>query len=247
VIEIEPGQTVEVDEDDFATFENHSAFAVICLDHVSTETSAHHRAGHDVNVKTLPVEIDRTNDDDVLRAQEEVLVALSAAVDDHCLRTLLAHGDAQVEDVDPGHLEDWLSVAVTDAFTSSRNDCVADVIMDCELQGFVGRRQPDDHRIFKAGRLTTRLNQMNRWSPVDQGLYLVVAHPHVVPLTARAAIHMSSHTLGRTEFLTASCTFSYAPRIAAHPGSVRMARVPFDSHDAWAQAFSQASLAPTHP
>jgi hypothetical protein len=85
---------------------------------------------------------------------------------------------------------------------------------------------------------------MFRHQPVDRGFYVVVNQQHVIGLSSRVSLFLSSQSLdAASEYLSARCELAYRPRLDFHPGAVRIARVTFADEDAWRTA--ARSAAPT--
>lgn len=233
--DLDAGTSVRLEEDDErgGTFERHSAFARQSPHYLEEDTPERHDRRHDAVVRTAPAPFDRTNADDVDRVQHELMLQLAGAVDDHCLRTLLA-SEVRTDDVAPDRLDAWLAEAAVAIRTDTRTACDVEAVLDVELDALLDQQRAGcgcDH--VDLGWLRCETASMARGGSFDEGFHVVVSTEHLVGLSSRAALFYTSHVLGDEEYLSARCELAYAPRLRSRPGAVRVARVRFDDAAHW--------------
>ena len=114
-------ETVELDEDDpSGMFEEHSAFALMSHMYIDSVVPDDHARTHEQSIKTMPTPFDRTNQDDVDRAQDDLMIQLAGEVDHQCLSTLLASPSIEVIDLEPAELEGWVRASAVDILLDTR-------------------------------------------------------------------------------------------------------------------------------
>lgn len=237
-------ETVELDaEDPSDTFEEHSAFALMSHMYIDSDVPLEHARTHDQSIKTMPTPFDRTNQDDIDRAQDDLMIQLAGEVDHQCLGTLLASPSIEVVDLPPAELDDWVRASILEILLDTRSNCGTDVLIDGELAPLLSTALDKGRPYVDVGWNRANVYEMNRHQPVEQGLYVVVNLQHVIPLSRRVSLFFQSHSLDEgTEYLSARCDLTYQPRLDFHPGAVRIARVTFADEDAWRAAARAAAL-----
>lgn len=239
VTDIGKNQTIRLDDDESCTdrFEGHCAFARTSRHYMEDETPSTHDVAHDVRVKTMPNQFDRTNQDDVDRVQEDLMIQLAGEVDAYCLAALIRSTHVQVDDVAAEDLDSWITKQGIEVRLESRSDCSVDVVFDNELNPFITETWEDGDAYVDLGWLRAPTYGVSRHQPISDGLYVLVARQHVVPLSTRYALFLTSHQMDKdTEYLSAHAEFAFNPRLTFHPGVVRIARVQFDDEIAWKDA-----------
>lgn len=236
-------ETVRLDDESRASaFENHSAFARVSFLWIDHEVPVGHLARHDTSITTLPTPFDRSNLDDVDRTQDDLLIQLAGQVDRHCLDILLASTGAPVVDIAPGDIDEWTRASILEIKLDTRSGCGVDVLLDNEISPLITTGEDDGLRHVDVGWRRSNVYQMSRHQPVEQGFFVVVNRQHVIGLSSRAALFLSSQSLDATsEYLSARCELAYQPRLDFHPGAVRIARVTFADEDAWRTAARSAA------
>lgn len=228
-------ETVRLEDDPQSeSFENHSAFARISHSWLSSDVPSGHDPSHDLSVKTMPTQYDRTNRDDVDRAQDDLMIQLAGEVDAHCLDVLLRSLAISVDDVDRDQMNTWIRQSILDVHLTTRSNCGIDIVFDGELEPFIATVHREGPRAVDVGWERANVYGMNRHRPVQDGLYVVVNQQHVIGLSSRAHLFYTSHSLDQgAEYLSARCDLAYQPRLDFHPGAVRIARVTFADEDDW--------------
>ncbi|MFT4263584.1 MAG: hypothetical protein QM572_09395 [Nocardioides sp.] len=227
-----PNQSVRLNDEDWdlAPFVSCSAFCSVGPAEPEESSPVGHDPRHDVELESAPTLFDRSNRDDVERAQAEAMEQLSGVVDDHCLRTVLRQHHAAV-DVAARDLNDWIAQAALDVLLDTRKHTGLDIVLDTELRHFVDRRLERDHRMVGFGTATGWVYGMARHGSFAEPFYVIVAEPDLLGLSSRLALYLASHVLGDAEYLSARCDLAYAPRLDA--GALRIARVRFPDEAAW--------------
>ncbi|MDF9716071.1 hypothetical protein INN71_02970 [Nocardioides sp. ChNu-153] len=237
--DLDAGTSVRLEEDDErgGTFEGHSAFARHSPHYLEEDTPDRHDRRHDVVVRTAPAQFDRTNADDVDRVQHELMLQLAGAVDDHCLRAVLAAAPAAgttVDDVGADDLDAWLADAACAVSLDTRSACDVEAVLDVELDAFLEQQRGGCGAPYvDLGWTRCDTAPMARGAAVDEGFHVALSTEHLLGLSSRAALFYISHVLGADEYLSARCELAYAPRLRFHPGAVRVARVRFDHEAHW--------------
>ncbi|MRJ76494.1 hypothetical protein GEV29_08105 [Aeromicrobium sp. SMF47] len=237
-------ETVRLDEDDPSdTFATHSAFALMSFDHLEATVPEGHSTRHDHSIKTMPTPFDRTNQDDADRTQDDLMIQLAGAVDDHCLSVVLDDSTVEVTELEVAELDGWIRSAALDIVLDTRDSCGIDLLVDGELTPFISSSVQEGRPFVDVGWTKTNVYEMNRHRAVEKGFYAVLNLQHVISLSARASLFFTSHSLDQaTEYLSARCDVAYAPRLDFHPGAVRVARVAFADEAAWRTAARAAAL-----
>ncbi|QGG42338.1 hypothetical protein [Aeromicrobium yanjiei] len=237
-------ETVQLDEDDsqVSIFQNHCAFDRISTHWIEADARAGHDPKHDQSVKTMPTPFDRTSQDDIDRTQDDLVIQLSAEVDAHCLDVLLSTA-LPVDDVDPTQINQWVRQSILETRLGTRSQCGVDIVVDGELEPLLTTINTVGPRAVDVGWERANVYAMNRYRPIDAGLYVVVNLQHVIGMSTRATLFYTSHSLDEgTEYLSARCDLTYRPRLDFHPGAVRVARVAFADEAAWRTAARAAAL-----
>lgn len=170
-----------------------------------------------------PVPVRRNDLDDVARAETEALVSLAGALDGVCLDVLASM--TEVETVAPGDLAGWLVAATESVNDAAAPVCSVNAYLDARLRrhaGLVPRPASGRRTVVDAGWCEADVRLMSR-SP--ETLQVVIADEHLVGLRGYLSVSLTSVDFGAEEFLTASAVFGYSPRIALHPGEIRLARI----------------------
>lgn len=239
-------ETVRLDDESRASvFENHSAFARVSFVYIDHDLPVGHLASHDTSITTMPTPFDRTNHDDVDRSQDDVLAQLAGEVDQHCLDVLLASPAVPVVDVAPADVDEWTRASILEVKLDTRSGCGVDVVFDTELSPLITTKEDDGPRYVDLGWRQSNVYSMSRHQPVERGFYVVVNLQHVIGLSSRVSLFLTSQSLDEaSEFLSARCELAYRPRLDFHPGAVRIARVTFADEDAWRTALRSAATLP---
>lgn len=229
-------ETLLLGDDDHrsGTFEGHSAFARMSRHYIDDEVPLTHHKSHDQRVETMPIQFDRTNQDSVDRTQDDLMIQLAAAVDQRCMQTLLDTALIPIEDLSPDCLDSWIARSAMQIRLASRSACGIDVAYDTELDFFVTESWDRDDSFVDLGWQHLDAYGMSRHQTMSDGLYILIAQQHIVPLSSRVSLFLRSHAMDLdNEYLSGLCELSYQPRLDFHPGAIRIGRVVFADEAQW--------------
>lgn len=221
-------------------FVAHNAFARLSRG-LDADAPLHHDPSYDRKVASEPVQVNPVSAEDMDRAEGDVLVLLASAVEDHCT-SILVDLVEDIETIDAYALNDWLRSSAEAIRMDTRTNCAMDVVMDVELDVFVPTDSAGDYDLGRGMR--SPLNGMARHQPVSDGFYAIIAAQHIVGLAGHIAMYLTAHNMGEgMDFIASEAVFPYAPRVAFHPGAIKIARIEFENEAAWRAAAHLSNVA----